>query len=275
MNLKFLFFPFSLAVATVLTIWFIWPTWFDTENGVVVLRQKIESQERELENITNRKNNLTGLKVSIDANSGDVSLANKYYPEEKDTEMIINEANYFATSSKVSIVDLDVVSLGESDRRMRGKSALFKCLPLEAASSESVAKVAASTDSEMLVGIKEAQTSLLAVTINVAGGYEDIRNFIVNLQGMEMINNVNNISIKRDVVEEGEGTANSLVANIETCFGYAKKPSIDREGDFINHEVFSQSEFDFSYADKIEEEIYRSAAAINIGESGKNNPFIP
>lgn len=275
MNLKFLFFPFSLVAATVLSIWFIWPTWFDDEEGIVAIKKEIERQETELSNIKSRKNNLNSLKDSIDSNVADVSLTRKYYPEEKDTETMINEANYFASSAGVAITNFDVTILDSSKRRIRGGAAAFECWP----SDDSVTTTAAPTQQEVASGIEESQVAITSVELTVVGGYEKIRDFTNKLQKMELINNVSNITIEKAGATEEElkegVSPDTLKADIKVCFGHIQKPKIDPEGDFIKHQAFSSKTFDFGYVDKVKGEIYRSAAPIEIGATGKNNPFIP
>ncbi|MDH4330304.1 MAG: hypothetical protein OEV93_02010 [Candidatus Moranbacteria bacterium] len=277
MRLKFLFFPFALVVATILSIWFIWPTWFDAEEGIVAIRKDIEKQEEELANVQSRKNNLLSLKNNIDSEVSNSALTKKYYPDQKDTEKIINEINNFASGTGVAVVDMDVNVMDRSDRRVRGGEARFACLPVDATTS---ATTAVQAGAATVKPIEEGQVVVTTMDVNVIGGYEEIRNFITRLQGIELINNVHSISLAKDETENVEGGAktpsvNQLNAKIGVCFGYLSPSKIDKTGDFISHESFSKSAFNFEYINGINAAVYRAAAQIEIGQSGKNNPFLP
>lgn len=273
MKLKFLFFPFSLVVAAVTTIWFIWPTWFD-DDGIATTKKEIQDRNTEIGSIRIKKNNIESLRSSLESEISSKNLTDRYYPQEKNTETIINEINYFSSSSGASVSNISVSIMDTGRRSSRAGGGKNSCLPVSSKGGKSV--LMTDTDDDSRVAIEESQAVVMDVEIDVVGDYTSIKNFATRVGGMEIINNVYAMNIGKDVdVRTAEGDGNILKAKLKACFGYLPGSVVYDEGNVVNHRIFSMNEFDFSYVEKMNEAIYRPASSIEIGSSGKDNPFAP
>ncbi|MFC1622944.1 hypothetical protein ACFL2R_01425 [Patescibacteria group bacterium] len=269
MKLKFLFFPVSLAIAATLTIWFIWPTWFDEKEGIAVIQQEIEEKKSELASVVSKKNNLASLGESMNSNGEtNKKFTTRYYPEVEKNEIVVNELNQFAKNANVVIAAIAVESTeGVGARATRAK---IPCLAV----GEKVTSSRARREGAANITIEESVPEVVTVATKVVGTYEGIKGFLASVYGMEMINNISSIDIKSAADTTEDAGANDLEANLSFCLGFLPHSTVSLEGDFLEHAIFNESKFDFSYVDQLREMITKAASDIVIGQTSKPNPFV-
>ncbi|MFC1645019.1 hypothetical protein ACFL08_03260 [Patescibacteria group bacterium] len=275
MKLKFLFFPASLVAATVLVIWFIWPTWFNEKDGIGTIMEEIKVKEAELLSVQTKKSNLTSLNASMNSD-GEVNkkFTMRYYPETEKNEIIVNEINQFAKSSNVIITQTGVETTKAI--KSRAKKIMGQCL-LVSPMESSTARVR--TEGAPIISIKEGEVDVVRVSLTVVGDYADVKKFLSSVYGMEMVNNISAINIKRtegaDIAEGGATSGiDKLEAEVSACFGYLPQSTVSLEGDFLEHLIFAKSSFNFDYITNLREMISKTASDIAIGSTSKSNPFV-
>jgi hypothetical protein len=303
MKLKFLFVPISILASIILAIWYIWPTWFNPE-GIKDYQKRIAIKKCELDEANSKVGNAESLKNFLKSSDGVIAAThiNDYLINEEKKENIINNINYVVGSSSVSIAGLSVENM-----KMDGADSQSLLLTEEKSNSKRKATISAGAqaclndvtekygeiaavdvsylDPFASVGKSNAVptgteednqknlTQAIKADISVVGTYKQLVVFLDNLYRMKMLNNVASIDISKESQEgeDGEAPSEYLSMKVSAYFGYLPK-----NGQTVlnfDDPIFERGSFDLSAIEKMSKVV--SAPEIGMGETGKNNPFLP
>ncbi len=256
MKLKLLFFPIAVIVAVSLIIGFISPEFSNTKEK----RSSLKFKEKTLSNVIEKKQNINSLIDSLNSSQEKEILIKSYLPTSKYEEEIINKVYKIAIDSKVSLINLTF-----SAESLKNK------LPSNAKRQE---KISLAGEEEVLV----VKPKDIGVSVELLGTYENTMDFLDNVYIMEKFNEINSIDISKvseksdEGSEEASAAGNNLKTTVDIRFSHLAPISVDKN---YGLEVFSKKSFDFSLVDKLENMIIKKIPSVEIGATGKNNPFMP
>ncbi|MCK9378988.1 MAG: hypothetical protein M0P97_02490 [Candidatus Moranbacteria bacterium] len=302
MKLKFLFVPVSILISIILAIWYIWPTWFRPE-GVKDYQKRIALKQCELSEANLKVQNVEKLKRFLESPEGK-SEAEKiydYFLSDEKKENIINNINYAGSSSAVSVVNIAITDAEISSGNNSGKSTLLidstsknkKVAAVSSATQLCINDVTEkygeitdvnvdyldpftaveATDSIIIPENNDQDLNkMIKAEISVIGSYKQLVVFLDNLYRMKMINNISFVDITKEIREgETEGSGEYLSMNVGVYFGYL--PANNSAVSSFDDPIFEKSTFDIKAIEKLSKVI--DAPDISIGETGKDNPFLP
>lgn len=310
MKLKFIFIPISLLISMILAIWYIWPTWF-SPGGIKDYQKNIALKKCELEEASSKIANAEKLKAFLGSPEGIKAMndARDYLVVNEKKEDVFNNINYIGSISSVGVTSLDVLDLPTSDkessgdilrvqgkRNVNGKSsrsiAFQSCLDSVAQKFGEIKEVdlnkldpfeSIKSENNAVNQIKEieAKSAVKAIKadISVIGTYRQLIVFLDNLYRLKMMNNISMITIAREAeennsevaAEEGAAPEDHLKMNVSVYFGYLPKAGGVSVG--FDDQIFEKNTFDLSVMKKMNKII--TTPEISIGETGKDNPFLP
>lgn len=253
-----------LVISISIFIGYIWPE-------IMVLKDANEvnlASKKELQDLIVKKDAIELIGKKITDSDGE-KIIKEYLPEKKVEERIINEINYLADSSNVSLID---VSLGgDGDAKVKKKATslgLAGVLNPLARADEPVLE----EGSENIVYGGMYATS---AKISISAEYDKIKTFMNGLHRTPILNVVKSLEITSKQAEQEEGEAsngNLLVANIVVDFGYMPISKVDNK----KVETFEQSGIDKETMDVLSRYISQKAQSLETGngEMGRTNPFI-
>ena len=290
MKLKFLFFPLSLILLTVFSIWFIWPAWFNEEDGINGLKEIANEKGNLLEMVGQKKSKIASLENSLSTNPEQVEAISSYLSSEEEKEEIINGLNHLAVSAGLSLIQVELESLNAKNVKNLGQGVssndeekiAVKIMPektgIEIKKTISADKKIGNSSSD----IEEFSLELIAARTVVSGEYENIKNFLDQIYRMEIMNNIYSINISKETIEEtgvaGEENAASVSTNkallmkVDIYFGYMPTYKVVA-GKSLDDFYFEIDKFNLGIAEKINERIVSGIPEIEVGETKTKNPF--
>lgn len=273
MRLKIFFAPLVFLAAGIIAIWYIWPTIQDIQ----LETQELNSSKEALNLTLQKKDNLEVLKSMLDRNKEKEDFIDNYLPIAKNEDKIVDGLDYLATNSGLSLINVSV----EEEK-----------LPLitdeygnvydpnnpTTATNSSTGSTTGSNDSSV-IPVFPLQTRFLLVKANVSGKYENIRMFLSQIYRMEIFNKINSLAVEKISAggynpsgEEQAASSDTLTATVEMKFGYL--PPVQRKVE-SSSEIFSSNEMNFSQYQRLKESVTEKIPALDGGQKGKSNPFLP
>lgn len=281
MKLKFLLMPVSVLVALILIIWHIYPTWFGSDTtSIKSLRSEILKNQKEISDIENKKNNIVSLTQIIDSGSEMVNMVMNYYPTSRKDEDVITNINNIAFGEGVYLEDMDIAyeKMDDTDDPIKTMS-LRPIEKIEAPIDPSVVATepAQITEEENLN--LNSKINFVKADLVVNGNYDQIRRFLISLNKIGLLNNVQSFVVSKDDTEaaaneESSSNPDSLKGEISIGFGYANA-SKENVSDLLNLPVLTKSDFDYFDIEKNSALLTGNYQKSDVGEAGLTNPFIP
>ena len=259
MRLKIFFTPLIFIVVIVVAIVFIWPAAKD----ILAKRQALVKSNNELNLIIEKKNNVEVLKGMLDKNKDKEDFILNYLSYSRNDDKIVDGINYIATDSGVNLINLSVEEVKDVAIAGQGSEGL-------SAVSESTGTGSSAED----VLVLKPTVKYFSVKTDISGKYQNIKMFIEQMNKMGILNKINSLNISKASSSDGQVDANNdvLLANVEFRFGYM--PQIHEQYG-SSSEVFSKNNLDFSSYSKIVNLITKIIPALDDGQKGKSNPFLP
>jgi len=259
MRLKLFLTPAAFIVAVVVLIWYIWPA----SQEIIAKRQKLNESNEGLAAVLTKKDNVEILKGILDKEKEKENFILSYLPSSRSDEKIVDGINYIATDSGVNLVNLSV-------EKSEKNAVLDQASDTSLSASPIIADGSASADPNAVVPRIKPAVRFSLVKTNVSGKYENIKMFLDQAYRMSMFNKITSLEIFKGTEESS--AADVLTANVEFEFGYL--PLVHEENG-ESSQVFAKSSFDFSPYSKIVSSITKVIPALDEGQKGKSNPFLP
>jgi hypothetical protein len=267
MSLKMIFTPFAILIAIIISIWYIWPL-----VGEIQIEQKaVEMSKNNLAATINKKGNSEKLRADLDKNKDKEDFILNYLPGSSSEDKMIDGINYLATDSGLSLIN---ISIEKEKITSTETTPASDTLP---GANPTIINNSAGTslgvDPSLIA--QKPKINSINVKATVYGKYDSLKIFLNQIYKMEMFNKINSVSISKAQTESSGGETvgdDVLAADIEIKFGYL--PPIHGNGNNPSA-VFSKSSFDYSSYSKITNLIARKIPALDEGQKGKSNPFLP
>jgi|GEM_PF-2015150 len=282
MKLKLLLIPFAVLMSLILVIWYIYPSLFgDDPNSIKNIRKEVSKIEGDIANIKNKKSNINKLTQAIESGGslGDVVL--NYYSNTRRDEDVINNLNNIAFNEGIYLDDIDLkyLKVDKSDDPVKVMS-LKKIEALTPATlSGGVTDIANQSQADLDIQTQElngSRINYISVALKGSGDYSQIRNFLISVNKIGLLNKVQSFKIYKDVVgkENESSDPNKLKFDLTIGFGYFKE-SKEPVVNLLNSPVLGLNDFDLSEIEKSKDILTGNYQKSEIGETGLINPFIP
>jgi|WetSurMetagenome_2_1015567.scaffolds.fasta_scaffold296512_2 hypothetical protein len=276
MKLKIIIFPFVLIMTIIMAVNFIYPDY----QKIQTVRTEIEGKEAELANLEAKSQNVKKLASDLESNETNRDFVMRYLPEKKNEEVIVDRSNYLTIDSSVLLVNVDLEEIKAPV--VQGPSAEEQAL------LDRNAQLTGQSNVVQSIPDPPFEVDKLGATVELIGTYENIKTYLnrlyrienwfdINSLEIELVNNDNEESqgseANQESTSQGSNEVKNLVVRYNLNFGYFPKVNIK-----VNQipQIFTQSNFDFSAAEKAREISTSVIPDIDAGSYGsRTNPFFP
>ncbi len=243
MKVKIIVFPMLLALSVILFIWYIKPEYDQYQT----LKSTLAAKETELSEIQVKKQKIAALSESLAAHESERQTVLRYLPEARNEEDIINAIDVLARSALISLLNVGIDSKSLGTR----------------------------SPSDAAPGSFGTEISPILADSSAAGQYENIKGFLNQIYKTDKFSEISSLTISKAETPSGGGEAaaspsGTLTLQVSTIFGYLPKTGVD-----TNLSIYSkpESDYDYSIVKKISDLV--KTPDIEIGPTGKANPFLP
>lgn len=250
MKLKLLITPIAVIVAVVAAAGIILPKVLDVVN--LVKEQKKAEQSLAVTEERIGKSSKLNQELAVNTEKQNVLL--KYIPVLREEEVAVNNLNAVAAAAGVSIADLSLSKEVEKNAN---------ALPEEEAGE-------ISGENSGLKSVAKNVPKTVNFDVVIMGSYDQLKSFLGKLNETQRLTEISSLKISKTKGIDG-ADSDKLQANMVLGFGYLNKVSIAN----VNSEVLNSGKFDMSVIDKITNNVKTDFSEINIGQTGKTNPFLP
>lgn len=251
MKLKLLIAPLLVAAIIILAIWVVIPGYRDLQTK----KGELKSAQQKLSDVREKNRQASKLKQDLEGGTIDRDTVLKFIPPQSQDELVIGNLSSLAAGEGLTIYSLDVAANAD------------KNAPAAGGRNNNAAGNNAVTAGPT--------AGMLVVNAGISGEYEKMRSFINKLSTLARYNSISALKISKNA-PAGEGapapSGNKLQADLTLNFAYLPNSV---SGIDINNSIFANGQFDTSVIEQIKNRFITSLAGINIGDTGKNNPFIP
>lgn len=268
MSIKIVFFPLSVLITIIGSIFWIYPIYNDVADSVSGKKVQLAKEEAALNQVKQRNRNAQSLVSDMDTHSEKVKEVLDYMPTTIEDEHIITSLEGLVAKSGSSLTDISKSDTG---------------------GGSSVSTVVQNTSNEMLMGengemlegdldiaqAPELEPESTTYSLTLFGSYESLRSFVGNVERFFRNAKIDSLAIttgESDSEEEGAIT-DVLSLAIDIQFGFAKDVKL---ADTEASPVFQKSSFDFTVVDEYRAQFTESYLEASVDrEAARVNPFLP
>ncbi|MCX6763702.1 MAG: hypothetical protein NTZ97_03140 [Candidatus Moranbacteria bacterium] len=264
MKVKLLIIPLVILLAVWIFIKMIIPQYDD-------LRQQFKDKgtaKQKFSGIQTKVQKVNLLYNSLDSNQDQATTLFKYLPDDKQESEIVDNLNYNANLESLMVTEISVTKT-----KTAGLPANFT--------------PPANIDTKKIIpGGKESAVpeiispEELKVTFNALGTYEQLKSFLAKVSKLERFDRLDLVKISRlknnqAVANPSDKTEVSQMLQLETtlAFNYLMQDKNISEANFAEDKL--KDKFDFGVIDEIKSRANTSLVELEVGQSGRSNPFIP
>lgn len=259
MKLKVLLFPSLVVIIIALLIWVVYPAYSNGTNGLKEKLQELKAEKKNLADIDFKNENISSLSSQIAADTVGKDVLFKYIPDGVKEEEIIDNLNYLAGKENLFVYGLDVSRVKTVEVEVEPSTVTLR--ETEGLTSP---KLAAAT-------IPWPKASDLKVNLSAIGKYSGIKSMLDKIYNLDRFNQVLTAEIKKPTVA-GKDAGDNLELNVAFNFNFLKR--INALAD-LNNEIFSSKSFNLKVISDIENQKSTSMLNLEVGPTGKSNPFFP
>jgi Tfp pilus assembly protein PilO len=237
MRLKFLFFPVMLVISVAVFLGYIWP---EIETAKLS-NQDYLAHQQQLQQANDKQSAIDSLSNKMKQDPSVTQAVIQYLPQTRSQEQVINSINFVATSASVALGNISLTDVSP------------------AATDQGVAAVPAQ-------GTANIPNSLLytEATISASGSYDNLGIFLSGLQHSGMYNEIKSLTITGNNATDPQ----LLTANVTADFGYM--PPVRFSSQML---ATFQPSLDDSSVQLLQKYVSNKAQDIDLGSTGKENPF--
>ncbi len=238
MNVKILFFPLSITIALLVSVFYVKP-----EIATVMADHAIWTEKQNIdENVAQKTQNAIDLGKDLDVNKENEAMVQRYLPDMRDDDRIIDSINFFATQSGVTLASMKIDKVAEP-----------------------AAGSVPASDQAM------PAPKALSVTVTAVGTYEGIRDTVARLSHMDRFQDFSTVSLDRATEAQSLGQSNVLVGTLAMNFTYL--PKVSAQGN-PSLPILSSNSFDFGVVQKLKQYVSATVPPMESSASGSGNPFL-
>ena len=262
MRLKILFFPFSLSIALAVALLYVKPG-IDT---AMATRDQLNQKQATLDDLNQKVQNISNLAGDLDAHGEYESLALRYAPNEQKHDRMIDMLNFLATQSGVALTSIDLQKVAEDKKDP-------SAVPEPPTPSASMAAAMSSPMPTQPQTPKVIPLKMVDARLSLTGGYENIKDFLNKLLHSDSFQEFRSVSLSAADKDSSapDSSSDLLSASITTRFSYLP---VSGNAATSSPELFTQSKLDFSSLEKLKGFISSPVADLEVGNTGKTNPFV-
>ena len=256
MNVKILLTPLIIIVAITLAIWFVYPAYSNGVDGAKEKLEKLRNEESKFEGIQNKNKRVEKLFAELSSLGSDKDVLYQFIPEKNREEEIIDNLNYLASTSGVSI---------------------SKFVITQSAANANIVKPVNLNDDSGGFTMSSPLPQNIKVSVSLAGSYENIRNFLDKIDKFERYADFSGLQISKNLANNAERESASLdilsvTASID--FNFLEKVKLSEFN--ADDPIFSEnSPLNLSAITDIKNKKTMDVLKLDVGQKGKTNPFMP
>jgi len=251
------------AISLALVIWFVYPAITNGTDGLLEKYGQLKKEKEKSAQLETKSQNVKKLSAQLASSPEEKKVLFQFLPDSMKEEEIIDNLNFLATNSSLSVIDL---SVGQ---------------PAEEAVEETAAvagpPVAADTSGQGLMGgeegflpVTEPAERNFEVTFSVVGDYEKVKDLLGKISALERFNGIKTLEIRKPTGQEGTG--NSLITDTVLKFNFLKKRDVLPD---VESSAFGLEKFSMKTIGDIKNSKSTAILKLNIDQAGKANPFLP
>ncbi len=268
MKLKLLVVPSIIAAVIIMGIWLIYPAYYNGTDGLKDRYDQLGKEKTKLEAIQGRSVNVDTLSNQLDALSSDKDALYGFIPENIKEAEIIKTLSQMASDAGVLVYNVSL-----------GKPAYDKT---EAPQFDTMG--ATSLDGNATDGSADAGTvgtlpvpKNFETSVEISGNYFQIKEFLKKLNDFSRYNEVTSVLVVKNTTpengqEDGAIPSDILRADLKMNFNILGKAVLS-DGT-TSDAVFSNSTLDTKIISQIREQRVLNAIHPEIGQQGRENPFV-
>lgn len=265
MKLKLLLMPSIIALSIILLIWLVYPAYSNGADGLKERYNQLDLEKKKLSDIENKSLNIAKLSDDLSNLSEDREFIEKFLPENIEEEEIIDNLNFLANSSGLSVLDISVEKLKK----------------VEKVSAGAEDQTATSPDSEGFTGDDILAAPLpkpekFNIGIRLAGNYINIKVFLDKLEKLGRYNDISSLEIAKVLGEKtGEEGQNPDILSVNAGINFSTLEKATVSYGMINDPIFAQSNLNVEIVSGIKNIRTTELLKLDVGAKGKTNIFIP
>lgn len=266
MRLKLLFFPLMLVLSIFVIYRYVVPEMMEIGRTKV----KVVENNDLLKAIREKRDSITALNNQLDTNKAQVDWVMKYLPTQKNEEDIVNEINFIAATSNVSLYSF---TFQEPHEEVVVKNE--EVVPSNMLTTGNVQSVATYVNDQSVNSTKiENLIRYSGAKIGVVGNYPSIKLFFQRLHDLELYNVIHDVNIQlAQYKDESKKDSGDLLAEVSVNFGYMETAKVQNN---YAASIFEKKSYDLENIKSLKQRNSTTVPAIDMNTGvGKDNPFLP
>jgi Tfp pilus assembly protein PilO len=251
MKIKILIIPFTIVLSITALIWFIYPMYSNDLDGAKEKYAELQKEREKFSDIENKIANADKLYAELQA-LPQRDILYRYIPEEKKEEEIVDNLNFLASSSGLSIFSMAIKS---------------------SKSSGSASLVSGDSDVSLAKAGSLPSPSNISANLSLAGNYESIKKFLESVSKLERYKEFVSLKLEKISGSEKEVAPDVLKMTVGINFNFLEKAKLS-EAD-ANNAVFLANKPNMKAIIDIENAKNREVLKLDVTAKGKTNLFTP
>jgi hypothetical protein len=275
MKLKILITPALIVASIILMIWFVYPAYTNSSDGSGIKEKlgKLKVEEEKISQIDQKMENAKSLSADISKNQEKGIVLFNFISESIKEEEIISALDRLVSSSGLAVTTISVSSPKNEP------NAVTETIQTPETTMNSAISGGSGSAGNVPVPIPKPTPRAFEARVTAIGDYLKVKELADRINRLKRYNEFVSIEIKPAELAISSGSGNSSVVNPNILqmdatigFNFLKKSSAPAN---IDDPIFSVGSFDMSIIDKIQAEKNIEKVNIEVGQTGKNSPFIP
>jgi hypothetical protein len=259
MKVKILLMPLTLVIAVALLIWYVYPAFSNGSDGVLDKYGQLKKENAQLTDLGERTSNADSLAAQLANNPDNKATLMEFIPNQIKEEQIMDNLNYLASSEGLAVLGISI-SQPDNTAAIASSDGAAAPVSLDGSAAPATSDAAAVTATDF------------SVEYSVLGTYGQVRNLLGKLNGFGRYNGVSSLDIEKPTTQQNASPAtDSLQADLTLDFNYLKPTTLSSD----TNQVFLSNKLGTSIIEQIKNSQNVPVLHLNIGQSGKTNPFIP
>ena len=247
------------AISLALVIWFVYPAITNGTDGLLEEYKQLKKEREKSAQLETKSQNVKKLSAQLASSPEEKKVLFQFLPDSMKEEEIIDNLNFLATNSSLSVIDLSV------DQPIEEVVAIENTSVTMDASEQGLVE-----GQEGPLPVLEPTERNFEVTFSVVGDYEKVKDLLGKMSALERFNEIETLEIRKPTGQEGTG--NSLITDAVLKFNFLKKRDVLPD---VESSAFSLEKFSMKTIGDIKNSKSTAILKLNIDQAGKANPFLP
>ncbi len=249
MKLKILFVPSAIVAAIILVIWGIVPAYGNYKQA----KDTLKADQAKLQDVDGKEKNIQSLSDQLKASADQQGVLMEYIPSSEQEEDVIGSLNDLASSENLTVGALSMATDNAGSAYANNNTAKNQ---------------------------NKDQADSFEVKMDVAGQYQNIKNFLEKLVTLKRYNEIAGLTISGSAAantpdnqgNQKQAPSDVLAADVTMGFNYLKTAN---SVDDFNGSIFATGKFNMDAIKDIQAKTSTDMSKIQDNSSGRANPFLP